>query len=207
MSYGTIITELRQRLGGRSNIESRMPIWVNDAYYDLLLTPYFDFHELQKTVTFSTTANVREYELSGIAGDMWYILSVRNDGNGMNLRKKGWKDLDGRMWSGGIPVQWAHYGTAITLDPTPDLATTIRIRYMRRAGELVDGAELGIGREWDELVVVLATAKGYRGLEQPEKAANAQQEFDSLVMRRQSQMQLEDSDSDLTIGVVLEGYR
>ncbi len=50
----------------------------------------------------------------------------------------------------------------------------------------------------------MATTKGWEALEQPEKAALSRQLVEQLVSTRLDVQQLEDMDSETTIGVRLE---
>lgn|SRR5574342_157791 len=203
-TFDTIRAEVKKRLGNRLDIDDRLPIWINDAYFELLMEPEYTFYELDTIHLFDTVANQRVYDLSLVAG-LWFILMVRDMTNEREIRKTSIKVMDRLSQTTGQPNRYARFADTLELDPTPDDVYTIRIRFRYRPNELVAGSEMLINREWNEVITVLATIKGYEALEQPDKAGAARQLLGPLLDQRKDQEVLEDEDSDIGIKVRLHG--
>lgn len=204
-TFNSILTEVQRRLGNRTDISDRLPIWINDAYFELMLEPEFTFYELDTIWTFDTVASQRVYNLADV-GALWFILMLRDDTNEREVRKTSVKVLDRTSRSIGQPNRYARFADTLELDPTPDAAYTITMRYRLRPNELVPGSVMLLNREWDEVVTVLATVKGYEGLEQPEKASAARSLLQPLLDKRRDLENLEDEDSEFNIKVRMRGF-
>ena len=206
-TFNTIKAEVIARMGGRTDISARVDIWLNDAFFELCLLPRFAFFELDKQDTsIATVAATRVYALTGIT-DLWHILDVRDHTNERLLRRSSVREFDKRVQTNvtGFPVEYARFGTDLELDPTPDGAYTLRIRYRKRPNELSAGNATGLSREWDEVLTTMTVAKGFEALEQWEKASAQRQLLEGLLAIREEPLRLEDADAELTIGVELEG--
>jgi len=194
--FDSIKTEVLNRLGGRTDLASRSEVWINDAYYELLMHPRFNFFELDKAATASTAANVRSYDLPT---DIWYILDIRDNTNNRKLIRSHWDRFDRLSRPTGQPQRYARFGTTVEFDPTPDAVYTLIVRYKFRPVTLVTGASPIVPREWDEIITVMATIKGFEALEQPDKAALQRQLLESLLAIRLDVPQLEDADAESAI--------
>jgi hypothetical protein len=202
--YSTLVSEITQRLGNRSDIAARVPLWLNDAYYEVLLSPRFAFFELDQSGTVTTADGTRIYSLADIT-DLWFILSVRDTTNSQRLRRAHVREFDDIQYTEGQPNRYARYGNNLELDPTPDGVYTLAIRYRKRPSELADGGSPVIGREWDEVLIALAVLKGREALEQTEQAAGQRQLVEGMLARREEVLVLEDADAEVTMGPDLMG--
>jgi len=199
-SFDVIKSEVKKRLGNRTDIDDRLNIWINDAYFELLMEPEYTFYELDTMDYVVTVANQRIYDLSPIAG-LWFILMLRDETNAREVRKTSIKVLDRAAYTTGQPSKYARFADTLELDPTPDGIYTLKLRYRRRPNILTSGAYPLLNREWDEVLVVLSTIKGYEGLEQPEKAGAARNLLGPLLDKRKDMEVLEDEDSEIGIKV------
>lgn len=200
-SFDAIKTEVKSRLGNRTNIDSRLNVWINDAYFELLLNPRFNFFELDKAAQASTAALIRSYDLPT---DLWYILDIRDDTNNRKLRRRHWETFDRRSHNEGQPNLYARFGLSVELDPTPDAVYTLIIRYKFRPVDLVSGGSPAIGREWDEVITVLSVIKGFEALEEQEKAGLQRQILEQLLAVREDVTQLESMDAESQIQVRMD---
>lgn len=200
-SYSTLKTEIIYGLGNRSDLDARIPNWLNWAYYEILMTPRFSFYELDKQVTTQTINTLRAYDLPD---DCWFILSVRDDTNERKLDRKHWQVFDKIAHTPGQPNRYAHFANTIELDPTPDDEYDIILRYRKRPIEIVSDSSPIIGAEWDEVLVRLTIVKGLESLEQPEKATKQRQLLEAALSLRLDVPQLEDADAETTLGVRFE---
>lgn len=200
-TFDAIKSEVSARLGNRTNIDSRLQVWINDAYFELLLNPRASFFELDKQATTQTIDTLRSYNLPT---DLWFILDVRDFTNSVKLRRGHWQTFDKRSPSSGTPRRYARFGNTIELDPTPNVAVDLIIRYRMRPTELSSSVALVTPREWDEVITTLSVAKGFEALQQFEEAAKQRQLLEALLNIRLDVPKLEDIDSETTIGVRLE---
>ena len=51
MNVTQIIQEMTWRLGNRSDIVDRTLVWLNDAYFELLMSPRFTYYQLDRTTS------------------------------------------------------------------------------------------------------------------------------------------------------------
>jgi hypothetical protein len=198
-------TEIIARLGNRSDIDARALTWLNDGYVELLLSPRFAFYELDTSGTFATVSTTRTYSLTSFT-TLWFLLTVRDTTNIRRLRQANVREFDEIQHVAGQPTRYARFGATLELDPTPDGAYTIQLRYRKRPDELVIGGSHVLGREWDEVLVALAVLKGREALEQTEQAAAQRQLVEMLLAAREEVYALEDMDSDTTIAQDLQGW-
>lgn len=200
ISYEAMLTEITARLGNRGDLASRVPRWLSYAYYEILLNPLFDFFELDKmNETFNTASTVSTIDLTPIA-DLWAILSIRDNTNNRKLRRSHVRVFDKIVPTSGQPVRYARFGGGIELDPVPDGTYNFRIRYRLRPADLGPGTTFsGLGTEWEEPLIVMATYKGWMALKQYEDAAATKQLLDATLAARQDVPMLEDEDSDTGI--------
>jgi hypothetical protein len=197
-SLATIRTEVEQALGNRSNITNRVDTWINDAYFEILMSPRFSFFELDRKVTTATVASQREYD---VPVDMWFVLDIRDDTNNRKLVRGHWSEFDKRQAVLGIPSRYTRFQDKFEYDPTPLGAYTIITRYRIRTPELSDMQAPIFGREWDEPLTTLSIVKGFERLELPEEAAKFRTLIEQQFQVRQDAMELEDADAETTIGV------
>lgn len=203
--YSVLVSEITSRLGNRSDITARVPQWLNDSYFELLLSPRFSFYELDASTTLTTTASTRTYSLSSVS-DLWFILSLRDTTNVRRLRRANVRDFDEIQHTEGQPTRYARFGSSLEFDPTPDGTYTLTLRYRKRPPELASGSSPLIAREWDEVLIALAVLKGREALEQTEQAAAQRALVEGMMAAREEVLSLEDADADTTIGVEFRGY-
>jgi hypothetical protein len=201
ISYSSMITEITARLGNRADLAGRVDRWLNYAYFELLLNPNFDFYELdKKNETLNTTSGVNALDVVTPIPDLWAILDIRDNTNNLKLRRSHVRVFDKIQPTPGQPVRYARFGKTIEFDPVPDGTYNLRIRYRTRPNELASGTTFsGLGTEWEEPLIVMATYKGWMALKQYEDAAATKQLMDAALATRQDVPMLEDEDSETTI--------
>jgi hypothetical protein len=195
--FDALQTEVIARLGNRTDIASRSTRWLNYAFFELVMNPRFSFHELDTSTTFVTVAAERNYTLPT---DIWFILSLRDNTNSRKLKMTHWSEFDRITYTTGQPVRYAHFSNYVELDPTPDAAYTIQVRYRFRPSDEASGtAFVNLGTEWEEVIVNMATMKGFEALDQRAKAGELRQLIEIQLSTRQDAFQLDDMDSETTI--------
>lgn len=135
-----------------------------------------------KTAELAVVAGTREYSLATAASDLQGIISIRYSytaTSSVRLRRTNGRALDAKPRGAprGNPYQYARFGGAIELDPTPQLSThTFRIRYWKKhpineAGNpIYSDTEILIPEEWDELLKWELLYRLYYELDRPQDA-------------------------------------
>lgn len=190
-NFDSIKAEVIARLGNRTDIAARSEIWINDAYMELAIAPRFGFYELDKEDTATTTVNgTRIYALPT---DVWWLRVVEDVTNDFLLRKKSVDELDYMSLTIGRPNRYARFGASVILDPTPDGAYNMRFRYRKRPSELSTGQSSVFGREWDEVLTVMAVKIGFEALGEHTKATEQEALIQAKIATRQSTEALEEA--------------
>jgi len=197
-SFDAIQTEVIARLGNRTDIDARSAVWINDAYFELLMNPRFNFFELDIAAQAPTVFGQGTYSLPP---DLWFILSLRDNTNNIKLQRSHTMVFDKIQRVLGNPVRYARFGPAVELDPIPNGVFTLQLRYRKRTADLITGTMPVTPREWDEVITVLAVTKGFEALDNKEKAAAQRNLYNAMVDNRMDVPQLEDMDAETTIGI------
>lgn len=194
--FDAIQTEVIARLGNRTDINARSAIWINDAYFELLMNPRYNFFEIELQAVAGTLAGQALYSLPP---DLWFILDLRDDTHNIKLQRTHWSVLDKIQATPGFPVRYARFGMGVQLDPVPNGAFTLHIRYRKRVPELSAGSLLVTPREWDEAITLLAVCKGWDALNNKDQANATRQLFNAAMDNRTDVPTLEDMDAETTI--------
>jgi hypothetical protein len=199
MNVNQLQAELTWRLGNRTDIAARTLTWLNDAYFELLLSPRFSYFELDRIFAFATVPLQRSYNVVAMVPDLWFILDLRNETMQNKLARYHWSEFDRKWRVYAIPVRYTRYGPNVEMDPTPDKVYDITMRYRLRPAELVAGGASMLTREWDEIIITMAVQKGWEALEQWDKATAQKQIVEMQLGLREEPQKLEDADSETTI--------
>jgi len=199
MNVNQMQQELVWRVGNRTDLANRSLVWLNDAYFELLLSPRFTFFETDRTFTFQTVAGGRTFNILSVVPDLWFILDLRNDTMQRKLDRYSFTEFDRKWRVLALPTRYTRYGPNIEFDPTPDKVYDMTMRYRLRPAELaVDGTHM-LTREWDEVIITMAVQKGWEALEQWDKAGQQKQIVETQLDLREEPFKLEDADSETTI--------
>lgn len=200
LGFDAVQTEVISRLGNRSDITARSVRWINYAFFEILLNPRFSFFELDRAASFVTTAGVNFLDIIGLAGDLWFILDIVDQDNSRHLTRSHFQVIDRVVATTGQITRYFRFGNFVQFDPTPDAQYNMLLRYRRRPPDQSSGANFqGLGTEWEEPIIVLATIKGFEALDQRAKAQEQRQIFEAILPTRQDVPTLEDADAETTI--------
>lgn len=203
-TYNTIANEVLSRLGGRTDLTSRLAIWINDAIAELALSPRFSFTELDTVNSFNTASGTQSYSLTAFTS-FWFVLDITDTTNSRRIKQMSYKDLDAKVVTTGQPTRYARFGSTILFDPTPDGTYATQVRYRMRPTQVSGGLSMPFEREWDEVITLLATIKGLEALDARDKAGLQRQLLEPLLSLREDVPLLEDRDGDYGLKPVLEG--
>jgi len=201
MNVNQILQELTYRLGNRSDISSRTLVWLNDAYFELLMSPRFTYWALDKSYSWTAAQGTYIYQVSTATPDLWFILDIRNETYQFKLRRKDPSEFDRSWRTDGIPNRYARFQDHIEIRETPDTDYPMTTRYRIRPPELIQGGEHLLTREWDEVITTMAVQKGWEALEQWDKSSAQKQLVETQLARRFDAFQMGDIDAEPTIGV------
>jgi len=207
ITFNTMKTELKARLGNRIDLDARMIRWINYAFFELLMNPRFQFFEMDFKITFDTVIGQSEYPISTIifgSNDLWFILDLRDNTNDRKLRRSHWSYLDKVVPQNGQPVRYYRFGLNVVLDPTPDGVYTMQMRYRVRPPDLREGSQFfGLKTEWEEPIVTLAAVKAFEALKLHQDAAIQRQLLELMLTIRSDVPSLEDFDSENGVEVAM----
>lgn len=201
MNVNQLLQEITWRLGNRSDITERTLTWLNDAYFELLLSPRYTYYQLDRSTTWPVVPGQRIYQLSTMFPGLWFILNIRNDADEIKLKKFDPTELDKTTRTVGSPYRYGRFADQIELDPIPDREYLMTTRWRVRPPQLVNGGEHLLDREWDEVITIMAVQKGWEALEQWDKANAQKQLLEVSMSRREDVADLETIDHEITIGV------
>lgn len=195
-TYDDIKNEVIKRLGNRKDLDARVDQWSMDAFTELTQAPKASFRELDALYEFTAKAGEAR---ANTPADFWFILSLRD--RTRKLDQVHWQVLDRTYRTIGIPTRFARYQDNLELDPIPAEDTPLVMRYRRRLPKLEPGLVIPLEREWHELLVTLAVAKGLSALQRFEEALPFKVSVDQEMSSRLDNPLLEDDGYETTIGV------
>lgn len=203
-TYADISAELLSSLGSRSDVSTRIPRWIDAAYFELLIGPRAGFYQLDKAdETITTVSGTKEYTLPT---DVWWLRTIEDITNDFVLRKKTIDEIDLSTTSTGKPLRWARFGGQALIDPTPDGAYNFRLRYRKRPEKLSVAGTSIVGDEWDEVIWTLARKKAYEAMGEHTKAREQTQLFEAMIALRETTEDLEETNTEASITPRLEDY-
>jgi hypothetical protein len=194
--FDDLKTEVIQRLGNRSDLQTRTDTWINDAFTELAQSPKASFRELDAILEFTLPMG---QQFMQVPADFWFILSLRMVDR--KLDQVHWQVLDRIYRTQGMPTRYARYQERIEFDPYPDQDYNMIMRYRRRLPKLIAGMVIPIEREWHELLTTLTVSKGLEALQRFEEAGNYEALLTQDMSGRQDNPLLEDDNYETTIAV------
>lgn len=187
-TYIEFQSKLVTNLGERDDIDNQKANWINIAYlnfstrnkfWKFTVPKLFTFPELD-TTSEKTTADGQAYILKESNYLFAYTLWDKTNDVPITFRPHRWyikqtgrNDTDAE----DKPQFWTTYGNKIYLYPTPDAAYNITVYYRKKVALLTGSATTEIGSEWDEPILMLATAQSARKVKDWETAKQFRSEF------------------------------
>ena len=187
MSLKAIRDQIIVEIGGRTDFNSVIDDQINFALQEL--ATMYDFQELEASATTPTASGQSAYLLPS---DLYVLWSVKEE-TALNkpLERKdiqlGFDNVDETKT--GTPHFYGVYNRQLIIfnmvpDDNGGSNYSIRIRYWKRHPKLlVDADEMLLPFEWERGLRLKATAMVFGILDQEEKQAAKQAEFDRWVQR------------------------
>jgi len=199
-TYTDMIKYVKFRMGRRTDLESvdsedLYGLWVNRAYRELtsknVIFGIKGFHNRVYFPEFETLddtqATTDGTAYISVPSDALIIRGVWDSENDRILDRISWETYIGytgraTATSESKPTQWVRRGFHIYLYSTPDDAYDMTIYYRKKITTDLSGTDTtGIGMEWDDAVVQLATYKGLMWMNDIEGAQVVKAEFKETV--------------------------
>lgn len=197
-SFSELYPEVRANLGNRTDIDVRVKRWVNYAH-QRVCTMYP--HRL--TDKAALLRNLQGGDTFPLPADCLFVLALRDNTNGRKLRKSHWRVFDKIQKGNGHPARYCTFGGNLELDTTVVTAIDARIRYKIIVPLLVNDEDDTLSTsDWDEGIIILATAIGLTGLQRYEEATLEKQAWLEWVSSKKTYEQVDDLDGEFGVQVV-----
>lgn len=189
--------ELNTMLGGRTDVSAaELNRWLNFAYIDLASSLELD--ELKASLSFNTVAAQAIYSLPNAVRAV-RNLALQDNTNlvtgGHDLRKSTLQEFRKSITRNGTPREYFRENRLLVLYPTPDAASTLLLDFWLRPQNLVgDNDSPILPREWHEVIIKNARSKAHSALREFESAGVVENEFVSLVRRKEDPEAQEEDD-------------
>jgi hypothetical protein len=186
-SFLDLKNELRFDLGSRTDIESQLGRWINDAYLDMASS--LDIPEPKVSFSFTTVALQPFYKLPAGVGAL-RLVSVYESGDPTDGYKLDLRDTD--YWrllpdTSGAPLRVMTEQGVLILHPTPDTAYTVVVDAKVLPVKLTADANYPIfSQEYHEPLLKLAKAKAWESLQNDEKALTTEGSMSRQITRKQT---------------------
>lgn len=168
MSFSQMRDELKLRLGNRTDIQSRMGYWLNQAMLTLAKTELeFPFLETQSTLLILNEGQA-SYDLEAIGlTDVLGIRSLRNTTDSIKMRRIPFKDFRAiSTQASGSPSIWTRRGNTLFVDCLPDERKETLMDYRR----LPQPDTVDFDSEWHNTIIDIASIYGWRSLQKYDNA-------------------------------------
>lgn len=205
----------------RDLTSTQLDRWLNWSYFHVAMPSVHRHQENRATHTYQLSEDVVEYDLSsstlgkqniGIF-DLTYFADTNTNVDTRRRRLEGpvnVRRLDERSFPAGEPTRYARYGNTLILDNRPTSAMAnhrLRLRYWHQPVKLVSGSDTTIFPAlWDEVIVLGARWRGWRELNQPDRAEIAKRDFSEMVNEIQETVRVDSEDWGGTFEPELEDH-
>lgn len=163
--------------------------WINTAYlsfcarhqfYGLRLPRDFRFPELDTTSAKVTADGISYVQRPSDCLKIYTVFDETNTRKLTYMYLMDYVEKDDRSDTDNEnePEYWIPYGTKVNFYPTPDDAYEVTIYYRKKPTVLsADADTTAIGKEWDDLILQLATVQSLKRLKQYDELVHWQKDF------------------------------
>lgn len=186
---------LQHRLGGNTAVESPvnyLSVWINGAYRFLTTSDTIwgikrrlYFPELEASDTTQSTADGTAY--ISVPTDCLVVREIYDRTNNRRLNWISWSEYIKKSdradtTAEGDPLKWIRSGTYLYLYPTPDAVYAMTVYYKKRPAALSAADDTTvIGKEWDDVILEVATFMARNWLNEPERAEIAKKTAAEMI--------------------------
>lgn len=190
MSYtlGTLISNVQAKLDDTGFSSANITQFINDTQREIFNNYALQF--VEGTATLTSTANTALIS-TGIPTDLQIPIDLTVTapaGYAGLLRYVDFKEIDAAYpgtVTTNIPTRWYSFAGSIYLDPTPNQAFTLTLRYLKRPTELTGASDVPqIPEEFQEILVLGALKRCLQLNDSYDQAAVIQiNEYDPMVVK------------------------
>jgi hypothetical protein len=198
---------LRDRDDLRTN-GSRVERWLKRAYREIAYS--YNFEEMNRTVEAGLAASVNEYTLASLGlSDLKHIRAIRDNNSDRKVNRADFRYIDRRSIGTGFPRYYVRYGDKILFDTFPTERIVLKIRYRKQITEPVFTSSNTLApvtapetpEEWDEVIQLLAVARGADALFEIDRANALRRRAKDLADSLPIDSDVDAEDDDFGIGV------
>lgn len=199
-------TQIKFRLGNRTDIDSQITLAVQSSYIELATGLNIPETEETAVLTLSTTDTVKIYEMPT---DILYPIAIRNETEGERLEPLSIRNYD-RIKDQSTRGKPSHYvwwrNELIIWKPNDTTARTLALRYRKRPAELSASTSTSVlPLEWDEVIMQGAYFRMFDWLQMKQEAQLAKQEYVQMLQRRVNRLAEAQFDRNESAAPVLSG--
>jgi len=171
MTLAELKAAVKVNLGGRSDLDSLLPTYINWALYDVWKG--YTWPQWMSTHSFTTTADTAEYDKpDGLIVDVVRRSSDSSTAWGTKLVRLPPRYFDRilpspNLFSSGKPTHYVEWGSKITLWRTPDDEYSIIVRYQKEPTTLSNDSDSTEFSIFDPIVVTFATHHAFAAINEP----------------------------------------
>lgn len=192
-TFDSMQDELRDMLGGRTDVEAKLGGWINDAQVDLITS--VDTDEAKGSLAITTVVGQAMYLLPTVVDNIQTISlndSTLPDG-GYPLEKTDKFGYRAQMTLSDYPTKYFRERNILVLWPTPDAAYSITIDFRIRPSYMTLTTHQPIlDKEWHRAIILRAREMAFDDLMEFDKAGPAENSVTRTVRRRENREANED---------------
>jgi hypothetical protein len=186
-------SELREEVWGSTGTDSSdfsstlVDRFLNLSWHEV--QDKLDYREEEGLATFTCVSGQADYPISGFITDFSSVQSVfvqsTTETTWSRLTYKDYntylEEQDDNAASNGLPENFTRYGTSVLLQPTPDAAYPVKVRYIKTLADLISSG-FPIPQQWSEIILQGAIARIWQRIGDPNRMATAFQMRDALIL-------------------------
>jgi hypothetical protein len=190
-TYSEFKSYLKLQLGNNDAWDLYLGPWINSAYR--LLTTADIVWGVRKRLFFpelETSSSATTVDGTGyvaVPSDCLVVREIFDGTNEVRLDWISWPDYIGKTdradtSAESTPSYWSRSGSSLYLYPTPDAAYSLTIHYKKRVTDLSGASDVTvIGKEWDDVILEMATFFARNRLNEPERAEYAKKNAVEMI--------------------------
>ena len=201
LTYTQLQNEVRFGLGGRTDLDSRLPYLINLAQQRLARIHDYDEMEVTLTTTVGNTGSNNDRFLTLPSKREVYSIVLLDGANSRKLIQRTPQFWDRRL---PMPEYWARdrvqdyiiWNNTVEMWPMPDQTYTLRIRYTQWPADLVNPTDVSSFLQKDEILIELTLVYCFNNLGKTDDAIKHSNMVRMLMMEAQAK---DDTKPDLNI--------
>jgi hypothetical protein len=231
-TLATMRTSVQFILDDRADLNpTEIDRWINWTYLQISNPGVFRHRGLQEDFTVTLVLNQISYDISAAAAafqvagiyDVVYIDGTSKADNTLTRRKlrasQDVRTMEVRPFATGEPHRYALHGEiggagldrGLIIDSQPDATVAgnlLLVRCWRYPDVLTGAGDLTVlSPAWDEVIIVGAAWRGWRDMNQPDRANEMKQQFSEMTQALRGQINVEAEDWESQFELDMQPYQ